>query len=178
MEHVILVDESDKSIGTEEKIKAHKNGLLHRAFSIFVFNPSGELLLQKRNPEKYHCGNLWSNTCCSHPRPEELLRMAIHRRLIEEMGFDCELFHMGSFIYRSRLSNGFTEYEVDHMYQGTHGGKITVNEKEVSDYRWIDLRTLHEDLTINQNNYTPWLKPALKAFFNTSRMPFSFLERS
>ena len=119
MEKVILVDENDKETGVEEKIKAHKDGKLHRAFSIFVFNIKGELLLQKRAKEKYHSGGLWSNTCCGHPRPNESLEGAAHRRLKEEMGFECALVHLKSagFIYKVKVNDLF-EYEYDHIFVG------------------------------------------------------------
>jgi isopentenyl-diphosphate delta-isomerase len=161
-EYVVLVDKDGRHIGTEEKIAAHKAGLLHRAFSTFIFNTSGLLLIQKRSPNKYHCGNLWSNTCCSHPKPDETLEEAIHRRLKEEMGFDCILVYLDSFIYSARFNNGLIENEVDHVYYGVYDGKIEVNPMEVSDYKWIEPENLIEDIGFNHSKYTPWLKPALK----------------
>jgi len=121
-ELVVLVDENDNEIGVEEKINAHRKGLLHRAFSIFVFNSKNELLLQKRAADKYHSGGLWSNTCCSHPRPGENLKDAAHRRLQEEMGFDCSLREVFSFLYKKSFDNGLTEHELDHVFFGKFDG--------------------------------------------------------
>lgn len=146
-------------------------GLLHRAFSIFIFNLKGSLLLQKRNPRKYHCGNLWSNTCCSHPRPEESLQDATHRRLNEEMGFDCKLYYAGSIIYCARFKNGLIENEFDHIYYGLYDGEIAINPEEVSDHLWIGLHHLREDLASNHGKYTPWLRPALDVFAGASINP-------
>jgi isopentenyl-diphosphate Delta-isomerase len=166
-EYVVLVDKNDRQIGSEEKLKSHKMGLLHRAFSIFIFNPEGNLLLQRRNPEKYHCGNLWSNTCCSHPRPGEQLQEAAHRRLREEMGFDCNLFYLRSFHYIARFENGLIENELDHIFYGTYDGEITINSKEVSEHKWIELHYLDVELESNRREYTPWLKPAINVFPGT-----------
>lgn len=115
-EMLILVDKNDNQIGTEEKIKTHEEGKLHRAFSVFIFNPKGEMLLQKRAKIKYHSGGLWTNACCSHPRVGEILEEAAHRRLREEMGFDCELKKESSFIYNAKLDRGLTEHEFDYVF--------------------------------------------------------------
>lgn len=170
-EYCVLVDRDDRPIGIEEKIRTHRMGLLHRAFSIFIFNLTGSLLLQKRNPRKYHCGNLWSNTCCSHPRPEESLQDATHRRLNEEMGFDCKLYYAGSIIYCARFKNGLIENEFDHIYYGLYDGEIAINPEEVSDHLWIGLHHLREDLASNHGKYTPWLRPALDVFAGASINP-------
>jgi isopentenyl-diphosphate delta-isomerase len=166
-EYVILVDKDDRRVGAEEKIAAHKAGLLHRAFSIFIFNTSGMLLVQKRSPNKYHCANLWSNTCCSHPSPNETLEEATHRRLREEMGFDCKLVHLGSFVYSTYFENGLIENEVDHVYYGIHDGKIEVNPREVSDCKWIKPNNLIEDVRFNSGKFTPWLEPALNIIISS-----------
>jgi isopentenyl-diphosphate delta-isomerase len=174
-EYVILVDDDDQTIGMEEKIKAHKKGLLHRAFSILIFNGHGALLLQKRNPHKYHCGNLWSNTCCSHPRPDEKLRHAAQRRLKEEMGLSCELHYLSRFRYFAEFDNGLIENEVDHIYYGFYNHNPVINAEEASDFKWIEPAPLLEDIGLNRNNFTPWLKPALNEFLCSSaamRMPF------
>lgn len=160
-EHVVLVDEHDREIGLEEKLKAHQQGLLHRAFSIFIFNRSGSLLLQKRSPEKYHCASLWSNTCCSHPRPGETLHNATHRRLKEEMGIGCRLEHLGSFRYTIGFENGLFENEFDHVYYGLFDYEPIMNTSEVCDFKWIKLNDLWKDMAICHDKYTPWLKPAL-----------------
>jgi isopentenyl-diphosphate delta-isomerase len=160
MRMVILVDDNDKEIGTEEKIKAHKEGKLHRAFSIFVFNSRGELLLQKRAPSKYHSGGLWTNTCCSHPVPDENMTSTIHKRLEEEMGFDCELRKAFHFIYRAELTNGLIEHEYDHVFSGIYDGDVKPNPDEVSDFKWVELNDLEKDLAAHPELFTPWLRNA------------------
>jgi isopentenyl-diphosphate delta-isomerase len=160
-ENVVLVNLDDEIVGVGEKIETHLRGELHRAFSIFIFNSSGELLLQKRSATKYHSRNLWSNTCCGHPRPEESLEEAAHRRLKEEMGFDCELQETFSFIYKVELDNNFSEYEYDHVFTGRHDGKPVPNPEEVYDWKWVDLTTLQKDLNENPDLYTYWLSISL-----------------
>ncbi len=160
-EEVVLVDEDDNEIGVEEKIKAHKEGKLHRAFSIFIFNSRGEMLLQKRARNKYHSGGLWSNACCSHPKPGESLEQAVHRRLKEEMGFDCDLKRVFYFIYKADLNNEFTEYELDHVFIGKYDGEINPNRNEVEDWKWISINDLKEDIKQNPNKYTVWFKIVL-----------------
>lgn len=155
---VILVDRQDKEIGTELKLKAHQDGALHRAFSIFVFNSKGELLLQKRSSKKYHSGGLWSNTCCSHPQPGETIIPAAHKRLKEEMGFDCDLKEIFSFTYRAKLSGGLIEYEFDHILVGNFDGEPKANPDEVEEIKWIDSRFLIRDIEQNQEKYTYWLR--------------------
>jgi isopentenyl-diphosphate delta-isomerase len=157
-EQVILVDENDRAIGVGEKCRTHLEGQLHRALSVFIFNRKGELLLQKRAPTKYHSGGLWSNTCCSHPRPGEEIEAAAHRRLQEEMGFDCELKEAVSFIYKAELDHSFIEYEYDHILIGQFEGEPRLNIDEAMDWRWIDMKTLREDLQVNQEDYTYWLR--------------------
>lgn len=159
-ERVVLVDEDGNEVGVEEKIKAHKEGKLHRAFSIFIFNSRGELLLQKRARDKYHSGGLWSNTCCSHPKPGESLEHAAHRRLREEMGFDCDLKEAFHFIYKANLNNGFTEWELDHVFIGRYDGEVKPNPNEVEDWRWININDLEDDIKRNPNKYTVWFKIA------------------
>lgn len=157
-EKVILVDEWDQEIGIEEKVKVHREGKLHRAFSIFVLNSAGKLLLQKRAKTKYHSGGLWTNTCCSHPRPEESIADAAHRRLQEEMGFDCELRKIFSFTYNAKLDNDVYENEYDHVLLGTYDGEPRPSREEVDDWKWIDLDELREDLRENPDRYTYWLR--------------------
>jgi isopentenyl-diphosphate delta-isomerase len=158
---VVLVDRNNRKVGVAEKIKAHKAGLLHRAFSIFVFNSKGELLLQRRNIDKYHSGGLWSNTVCSHPEPYETYYKAIHRRLKEEMGFDCRLKRAFSFVYKTRLDNGLIEYEHDTVFIGRFDGEPSPDPEEVMDYKWVCLDALKEDLTSNPDIYSVWFKIAI-----------------
>ncbi|MCE3239329.1 MAG: idi [Gammaproteobacteria bacterium] len=160
-EHIILVDEDDNPIGTAEKLQAHREGLCHRAFSVFVFS-GDHLLLQQRAKEKYHSPELWTNTCCSHPRIGETVVEAGQRRLKEEMGLDIPLQTVGWFHYVAHFSNGLTENEVDHILIGTIPHReITPNPLEVLDYRWITLPELEKELVDNPERFTPWLKQAL-----------------
>jgi len=155
---IILVDKKDRQIGTEFKLKAHREGKLHRAFSIFVFNSKGEMLLQQRAFKKYHSGGLWTNTCCSHPKVGETVLEAGHRRLKEEMGFDCELSEVFSFVYKAKLDNELTEYEFDHVLFGQFNGNPVINKDEVADFKWIDLKSLTKDIKSNPQAYTYWFK--------------------
>ena len=157
-EHVILVDRMDREIGTEEKLKAHREGSLHRAFSIFIFNTVGELLLQKRADTKYHSAGLWTNTCCSHPRPGESHYDAARRRLNEEMGFDCELTEFFSFIYHTKLENNLFEHELDHVFIGHYDGQPAPNPDEVDDWQWMNIDKLKQAVGANPDHYTHWFK--------------------
>lgn len=158
-EHVVLVDESDQALGTAEKLRAHVEGWLHRAFSAFVYDEEGKLLLQRRAPAKYHTGGLWSNTCCSHPRPGEVPEAAAQRRLQEEMGFSCALTHAFGRRYRAPVGADLTEHEYDHVFVGTVDG-ITVqpDPDEVSEWTWIDPSALREDVEAHPDRYTPWFR--------------------
>lgn len=160
-ENVILVNENDNEIGQAEKMAAHKEGKLHRAFSIFVFNDKKELMLQKREQHKYHSGGLWTNTCCSHPRPGEDLMDAAHRRLQEEMGFGCELKEIFHFTYSAQFE-GLSEYEVDHVMFGRYNDKPKLNSEEAEDWKWINLDDLNNDIEKNPDNYTVWFKIAME----------------
>lgn len=164
LEYVILVDVNDQEIGTMEKQEAHEKGLLHRAFSVFVFNEKKELLLQQRALTKYHSAGLWTNTCCSHPRVGETIEQAAHRRLMEEMGFDCELSTKSSFIYKASFENGLTEHEFDHILVGVFNGEINFNPTEVKNFKWITLDELASDLRQNNQNYTAWFKIIFENF--------------
>ena len=158
-EEVILVDKHDVEQGTMEKIEAHKNGgTLHRAFSVFVFNTKGELLLQRRALHKYHSSGLWTNTCCSHPRPGETVREAGHRRLEEEMGMQCKLVELFSFEYKAELDGGMTEWELDHVLLGLSDKEPSINEEEVAEFKYMPLDDIDEDLNKNPQNYTEWFK--------------------
>lgn len=175
-EQVILVDATDEIVGIEEKIKAHLTGALHRAFSIFVFNSTGLLLLQKRTSTKYHSKGLWSNTCCGHPRLGESIKEASRRRLLEEMGFDCELSQRFNFIYRAKLDNDLVEHEYDHVLVGNFDGTPLPSREEVDDWRWVDITTLKQDMKENPENYTYWFRislDVLMAQLNESNMDSS-----
>lgn len=161
-ELIILVDEQDNEIGFIEKMKAHETEQLHRAFSIFIFNSKGEMLLQQRADSKYHSGGLWTNACCSHPRKGESLEQATHRRLSEELGFDCPLKPAFTFIYKAELDKGLTEHELDHVFIGTYDGAIQPNPDEVKSVKWMLPDELQRDLKTNPNNYTVWFKIAFE----------------
>ncbi len=160
-EIIILVDQDDNQIGTGEKMEVHRAGKLHRAFSVFVFNNRGEMLLQRRALTKYHSGGLWTNTCCSHPRPEEKTMDAARRRLMEEMGFVCELKEVDSFVYKTEFE-GLFEHEFDHVLIGKYEGEIKENKDEVEEWKWISLDELGIDVKNNPDKYTSWFKIALE----------------
>ncbi|MDP4630607.1 MAG: isopentenyl-diphosphate Delta-isomerase [Flavobacteriales bacterium] len=161
MEYVVLVDEQDNAIGTMEKQQAHVEGVLHRAFSIFIFNSDKKLLLQKRASTKYHCGGLWTNTCCSHPRETENITDAANRRLLEEMGMQCELKPIFSFLYKAEFDNGLTEHEFDHVFFGQSNQVPELNLEEVEDFRYIGLDDLQLEIKEAPQNFTPWFLIAL-----------------
>ena len=164
-EYVILVDEHDNELGVMEKMQAHIEGKLHRAFSIFVFNDKGELFLQQRALNKYHSAGLWTNTCCSHPRPNETIKDAANRRLYEEMGMSCELTIKTSFIYKAPFDNGLTEHELDYVLIGTTNQNPQINRDEVESYSWKNLDSIKKDIISNPDNYTAWFKIALERLF-------------
>ena len=141
-EYVILVDENDQEVGQMEKMEAHEKGLLHRAFSVFVFDKEGNFLLQRRAFEKYHSGGLWTNSCCSHPRSGETTKQAAMRRLEEELGFVVDVEEQFSFIYKSELDKGLTEHELDHVFFATYEGKIEPNPEEVAEVKYVALEEL------------------------------------
>lgn len=157
-DQVILVDESDKEIGTAGKLEAHREGKRHRAFSIFVFNPAGQLLLQKRSSKKYHSDGLWSNTCCSHPRPGIPIQDEARRRLGQEMGFDCDLQWIFSFHYQIQFKNDLTENEIDHVFIGRYDGDPKPNPEEADDWKWMDLEDLINDVKARPDAYSYWLR--------------------
>ena len=158
IENVILVDEQDNEVGFMEKIEAHEKALLHRAFSVFVFNDNNELMLQQRAKGKYHSPLLWTNTCCSHQRKGESNIAAGKRRLQEEMGFTCELEEVFSFIYKAPFDNGLTEHELDHVMVGTYNGEPHINSEEVESYKWMSLENVKRDIEDNPMHYTAWFK--------------------
>ena len=153
---VVLVNETDEQIGTMEKMAAHRNAVLHRAFSVFIFNSKGEMLLQQRAQRKYHSGGLWTNACCSHPLPGEDTGAAARRRLTEEMGFQTPLEKIFSFTYRSEFDNGLTEHEYDHVYTGVFDGPIYANKEEVNDYCFKKMSEIATTLNSHAQKYTAW----------------------
>jgi isopentenyl-diphosphate Delta-isomerase len=158
MEKVILVDEDDNAIGAMDKLEAHYKGVLHRAFSILIFNSKGELLLQKRSNKKYHSGGLWTNSCCSHPKPDEHIAKAASSRLMHEMGIDLQPQFAYKFLYKTKLDNNFTEHELDHVFTGVFDGTPTVNADEVSDWKFISIEKLRADILKHPDNYTIWFR--------------------
>ncbi|MFH1359232.1 MAG: isopentenyl-diphosphate Delta-isomerase [archaeon] len=168
-EYIILVDENDNEIGIGEKLKVHQEAKLHRAFSIFIFNSKGELLIQKRADSKYHCGGLWSNTVCSHPRANEQIEDAIHRRLKQEMDFDCPLKKLFKFHYKVKFDNSLTENEIDTVFIGKYDGEVKINKEEASDFKWISLEDLEKDIKLNNEKYTIWFKIALKKIIDMEK---------
>ena len=165
-EKVILVDKNDNQVGLMPKLEAHEKGLLHRAFSIFIFNSRYELLLQKRASSKYHSGGLWTNTCCSHPREGEDTLDAANRRLYEEMGIKTSLRKVYDFIYKAKLDNQLTEHEFDHVFYGVCDSDPKLNKDEAEDFKWVDMETLNNDIIKNEDNYTVWFKIAFEYFYN------------
>ncbi len=164
-EYVILVDEHDNEIGVMQKMQAHVEGKLHRAFSIFIFNAQGEFLLQRRALTKYHSAGLWTNTCCSHPRPNETIKDAANRRLFEEMGMNCELTIKTNFIYKAQFDNALTEHEFDYILTGTSNHHPKLNVDEVEEFKWLNLNAIKMDVVANPQNYTAWFKIALENVF-------------
>jgi isopentenyl-diphosphate delta-isomerase len=169
-ERVVLVNDQDEIIGTEGKTRAHLLGTLHRAFSVFVVNSAGQLLVQKRALTKYHSRGLWSNTCCGHPRPHETVSHASRRRLREEMGFESNLMEVFSFIYRAKLEDGFTENEYDHVLVGSFEGVPKPDPAEICEWKWMGLQTLGVDLKEHPEKYTYWFRLSFDRFLQV--IPF------
>lgn len=164
-EQVILVNENDEKIGLMPKQEAHVKGLLHRAFSVFIFNHKNELMLQQRALHKYHTPGLWANTCCSHQRDGESSIDAGKRRLFEEMGFVAELKETTSFIYKAPFNNGLTEHELDHILVGSFEENPLINPEEVAAWKWMDLEEVKNDIQSNPEIYTPWFKIIFDKFY-------------
>ena len=164
-EQVILVDENDNQIGLMPKMEAHEKALLHRAFSVFVFNDNNELMLQQRALHKYHSPGLWTNTCCSHQRDGETNLEAGKRRLQEEMGFVTELEETTSFIYKAPFDNGLTEHEYDHIMIGYYNDEPNINEAEVADWKWMNLEDVKVDIALHPKKYTAWFKIIFDKFY-------------
>jgi len=165
-ELVILVDENDNQIGLMPKMEAHEKALLHRAFSVFIFNDKNELMLQQRALHKYHSPGLWTNTCCSHQRDGENNIEAGKRRLQEEMGFVTDLKESVSFIYKAPFDNGLTEYEYDHVLLGYYEDNPEINPEEVADWKWMPLEDVNLDVKNNPQNYTEWFKIIFEKFYS------------
>ena len=157
-EYVVLVDEHDKELGTMEKLQAHREGKLHRAISVFIFNSQKKLLLQKRTTNKYHSAGLWTNTCCSHPYPNETPGNAATRRLQEEMGLVCKLHHVFSFTYSAKFENNLSEHEFDHVFFGTSDTVPKPNPEEVSEWKYADMQEIETQLKQNPEQFTVWFK--------------------
>lgn len=163
-EKVVLVSENDKILGLMEKQQAHINGLLHRAFSVFLFNARGEMLLQKRAAEKYHSPNQWTNACCSHPRIDETYENAAKRRLNEELGIDCEISEKFYFIYKADVGGNLWEHELDHVFTGIYEGEFYLNLEEVSEVRYISMENLDLEMKQNPELFTEWFKIILEEY--------------
>jgi isopentenyl-diphosphate delta-isomerase len=155
---IILVDENDNAIGTTDKMEAHQKGLRHRAFSIFIFNSKGEMLLQKRAANKYHSAGLWSNACCSHPSAGEETKEAALRRLNEELGFKTPIQKIFDFTYKADFENGLKENEFDHVFVGEYESEIKMNPEEVEDYSFKSINEIQQELANNPSKYTAWFK--------------------
>lgn len=166
MEQVILVNEQDEPIGTMEKIEAHEKALLHRAFSVFIFNDKGELMLQQRAADKYHSPLLWTNTCCSHQRVGESNLKAGKRRLQEEMGFETDLEEVCSFIYKAPFDNGLTEHEYDHVMTGVYNKEPILNPEEANAYKWMPLEEVKLDVQKAPQDYTAWFVIIFDKFYS------------
>ncbi len=168
---VILVDEQDMPVGAMEKMEVHQKALLHRAFSIFIFNERGEMLLHKRADKKYHSGGLWTNACCSHPRPGEDTLAAARKRLQEEMGIVTDIKKAFDFVYRAELDNGLTEHEFDHVFTGIYSGEIVPDKEEVSDYCYKTIDEIKDSIRSHPQKYTEWFKiafPKIEAYLETT----------
>ena len=154
--NVILVNENDEVTGSMEKLEAHKKGSLHRAFSIFVFNRQGEMLMQQRAIHKYHSGGLWTNACCSHPQPGEETGEAAQKRLKEEMGFETPVTKIFDFVYKTKFDNGLTEYEFDHVFVGEYDGMVNYDKEEVMDACYKSMQEVSDSLKSHPEQYTAW----------------------
>lgn len=176
---LILVNEADQEIGVAEKMEAHRKNLLHRAFSVMIYNAKGELLIQRRAPEKYHSAGLWANTCCGHPYPKEPVWQAAKRRLVEELGFTCPIVPVTSVKYFLRLQDGFFEHEYVHIFEGhVNSVEIRPNPEEISEYTWRTLRDLRFDVRKNPHLYARWFRLYLLKYYDSvfAQMNLPFLE--
>jgi isopentenyl-diphosphate Delta-isomerase len=165
-EPIVLVDAQDVAQGTAPKIEVHRRGLKHRAISVLVRNHRAEMLVHRRNPAKYHSGGLWTNACCSHPRPGESAAAAAHRRLAEEMGIGTALAPLFTAHYRAAVSNGYIEDEIVHVFGATYEGPVVPDPAEVSEWKWVPLPNLAEDITSRPELYTIWFRHYFAAHGN------------
>jgi isopentenyl-diphosphate Delta-isomerase len=168
-QQVILVNEKDEVKGTAGKMEVHRKGLLHRAFSVFIFNKRGEMLLQQRAMNKYHSGGLWTNACCSHPEPEEKTKTGAIRRLKEELGFETELEKVFDFVYKAEFDNGLVEYEFDHVYTGRYDGEIDFAREEVMEVCYKPIEEISHSLIQQPNRFTAWFRlafPKVESWWN------------
>lgn len=170
-ERVILVDPNDVEIGSEEKLRAHEQGVLHRAFSVFLLNRRGEILLQRRAEGKYHGAGLWSNSACGHPRPGEETGAAARRRLAEEMGIDAPLEHLFAFTYRAEMASGLTEHEIDHVFRGRVDDDPDPDPAEVGEWRWSSRAEILQEMESDPARYTPWFAEALRGLLERETAP-------
>ena len=163
-EKLVLVNEKDEILGLMEKMQAHENGILHRAFSVFLFNSKGEMLLQKRAAEKYHSPNQWTNACCSHPRIDETYEQAAHRRIKEELGIGCHLEEKFWFIYKADVGQNLWEHELDHVFVGNYEADFHLNPEEVAEVRYISMQDLDEEMRTHPEHFTEWFKIILEEY--------------
>ena len=163
-EQVVLVSEKDEILGVMDKMQAHENGILHRAFSVFLFNDKGEMLLQKRAADKYHSPNQWTNAVCSHPRMGETYMEAAQRRLKEELGIETPITYRFNFLYKADVGQNLWEHELDHVFTGNFEGEFKLNEDEVSEVRYISIDELDKEMAANPENFTEWFKIILKEY--------------
>jgi len=170
MEKVILVNENDEPEGLMEKMEAHKKAELHRAFSVFIFNEKGEMMLQQRALSKYHSPGLWTNTCCSHPREGEETLDAAHRRMMEEMGFDCDISEVFSFTYKADVGQGLTEHEFDHVFVGKYNDEPKINPEEVNSWKFMSIDKISEDMEKFPDRFTVWFRIAFDKLMNSNNL--------
>lgn len=170
MSFLILVDEQDNPVGEMEKMETHQKGLLHRAFSVFIFNSNGDMLLQQRSLSKYHSPGLWTNACCSHPYAGEEVLTAAERRLNEEMGFTTKLTKAFDFIYKASFDNGLTEYEFDHVFFGNYEGTIAVNKDEVMNFEYLSIQEIDFIMDNTPEKFTAWFKIAYPRLKETMKL--------
>lgn len=163
-EKVVLVNENDEVLGLMDKLQAHKNGVLHRAFSVFLFNDKGEMLLQKRAATKYHSPNQWTNACCSHPRINETYLEAAHRRLKEELGISTHLEKKFNFIYKADVGGSLWEHELDYVFSGFYDGDFNLNKDEVSEVKYFSIENLEREIRLNPDQFTEWFKIILDRY--------------
>lgn len=161
-DQLILVDLEDREIGYMGKTEVHRKGKLHRAFSVFVVHED-RILIQRRKADKYHSGGLWANACCSHPRRGEKLEEAVHRRMLEEVGIDCDVNEIFHFVYRTQYEENLFEYEYDHVFLGDYNGELRMNEDEIEELRWISIEELKRDVTEHPEKYASWFLIAFPA---------------